>query len=41
MAREHPAGCQESQRPADVVADSLGLVVAIDEDQPEAGFPGG
>lgn len=41
MAREHPAGCQESQRPADVLADSLGLVVAIDEDQPEAGFPGG
>jgi hypothetical protein len=40
MAREHPAGCQESQRPADVLADSLGLVVAIDEDQPEAGFPG-
>ena len=39
MAREHPAGCQESQRPADVVADGLGLVVAIDEDQPEAGFP--
>lgn len=25
MAREHPAGCQESQRPADVVADGLGL----------------
>lgn len=41
MAREHPAGCQESQRPADVVADSFGLVVAIDEDQPEAGLPGG
>jgi len=41
MAREHPAGCQESQRRADVVADRLGLVVAIDEDQPEAGFPGG
>jgi glycosyltransferase involved in cell wall biosynthesis len=40
MAREHPAGYQESQRPADVVADGLGLVVAIDEDQPEAGFPG-
>jgi hypothetical protein len=39
MAREHPAGCQESQRPADVVADRLGLVVASTKISPKLASP--